>query len=697
MSTPVHPGRRRRAERTGPGRRSGRHSFRALAGAVLFLALGSLWQAAAPPNVSAAQTDLTFISSSTWSVDPAAGRVHVLAAVTATSRTIDTDGRHYYYDRLQLTLPAGSTNVVATAAGGPTSVGEPLALAVLSTAPSGVVVSVPFGQRLYSGDSGSFDLAFDVLDPGGSTDRDLRFGHNLMSFPVSAFGSPGAPGSSVAVVFPPNFTVQEEFGGLLRAPSVSGEQVFTSGPIDDSTALNAWFTAVQPVPPSDFGVRLTTIGPLQVTLRYWADDPGWADQVERVLRTSYPVLRDLIGLGDPTETTLTVVEASTQELGGFSGAYDQTNGQVHISYFADPFVIVHEAAHMWFNSDLATDRWVDEGFASYYAQQTIEAVGLVGHPPLLTDRLRKAAVPFNDWNAVVPGSATEGYLYGASLEVARQIAAVAGQDNLRTVWVAARSGRAAYQPTGGPPEESLGSGGSDWRRLLDILEQTTGRSFVPIWRGWVVNTSQAALLTQRSATLDAYAGAQTAAAAWSLPPDVRRSLDNWDFEQATAFMAEARAILSQRDRIVAEAAVEGIAPPTTLKSAFETVGISAASSEAETELAVLSELASARRASIQGDGVARSLGLIGTDPQATLQAARAAFAGGDLAKALTLAEAARSSWEGASTSGQIRFIGAICVLAGAVLLLLLFIWTRGGRVRSRPRTSDGEVASESSS
>ena len=69
--------------------------------------------------------------------------------------------------------------------------GDPLALAVLSTAPSGVVVSVPFGQRLYSGDSGSFDLAFDVLDPGGSTDRDLRFGHNLMSFPVSAFGSPG--------------------------------------------------------------------------------------------------------------------------------------------------------------------------------------------------------------------------------------------------------------------------------------------------------------------------------------------------------------------------------------------------------------------------------------------------------------------------------------------------------------------------
>src|ERR1035437_9384485 len=94
--------------------------------------------------------------------------------------------------------------------------------------------------------------------------------------------------------------VQDEFGGLTRVGSGSGETVFTSGVIDDSTALNAWLTAVKPVPASDFGVRSVTIGPLQVTLRYWADDPGWADQVERVLRSGYPVLRDLIGLGDPT-------------------------------------------------------------------------------------------------------------------------------------------------------------------------------------------------------------------------------------------------------------------------------------------------------------------------------------------------------------------------------------------------------------
>jgi hypothetical protein len=661
--------------------------LRALASAVLLLVAGSVWQAAVPPGVAAAQTDLTFTSNSTWNVDPGAGRVHVLASVTATSHTSDSDGRRYYYDQLQLTLPEGATGF------GATSLGQSLGIDVLSTTSSGVILVVALGQRLYSGQSGWFSLSFDLVDPGGSTDRDLRFGRNLMSFPVSAFGSPGQPGSSVTVVFPSSFTVQEEFGGLARVATGSSDIVFASGVIDDSTTLNAWFTAVQPVPASGFSVRLISVGPLQVVLRYWADDPGWADQVERVLRAGYPVLRDLIGLGDPIRTTLSVEEATSQQLGDFSGAYDQTNGKVSISYFADPFVIVHEAAHMWFNSTLSSERWVNEGFASYYAQQTIDKLGLTGHGPVLTDQLRRAAVPFNDWTGVaVPSSATDGYLYGASLDVARQIAAIAGQDGLRSVWAAARSGLAAYQPISGPRDEILADGGLDWRRLLDLLEQTTGRSFVSIWRGWVVNSTQASLLEQRRATLDVYAQALTAAGSWNLPPDIRRSLDNWDFDQATALMAQARTTLNQYGQIVAQAALEKTTPPPSLQRTFETGGTAAASLEAANELAVLDELASARRASSEDNGVTRAVGLIGTDPEANLVAARAAFSSGDLAKAMSLASAARLSWQSASTAGQFRVLGGICVFIGLLILLLVFVWTRGGKFQPGPGIAGGEAA-----
>ncbi len=187
------------------------------------------------------------------------------------------------------------------------------------------------------------------------------------------------------------------------------------------------------MPASDFRVRYVTIGPLNVSLRYWADDAGWADQVELVLRAGYPLLRDMIGLGDPTDDD-----------GHRRGSLDpgdrrlqrrlqRTTGRVQVSYFADPFVILHEMAHMWFNGDLVSDRWVQEGFASYYAQQAVDKLGFTDHAPVLTDRMRQAAVPLNDWvSPAEPNSATDAYLYGATLEVAREIAAQAGQSGLRS-------------------------------------------------------------------------------------------------------------------------------------------------------------------------------------------------------------------------------------------------------------------------
>jgi len=328
----------------------GSNGVRVLAAAAILFAGVSTLQAAVPDRVAAAQTDLSFVSSTTWTADPAAARIHVQVALTATSHTVDTGSRRYFYDEIQLVLPPSASASVAMSA-----TGVALPVTVQSASNSGVIVVVGLGQRLYSGQSGYVRLQFDLVDFGGSPDRDLRISRNLFSFPVWAFGSPGVPGSSVTVVFPSGFTVQEEFGGLTRSVFGSGEVVFSSGTLDDPTDLSAWFTAVQPVPQSDFRSRSVMIGPLHVALRYWADDPGWADRVELVLRAGYPILGELIGLGDPISTTLTVNEASTQEIGGFSGSYDQASGNVQISYFADPFVVLHEAAHMWFNG--SSGRW----------------------------------------------------------------------------------------------------------------------------------------------------------------------------------------------------------------------------------------------------------------------------------------------------------------------------------------------------
>ncbi|MGZ6273525.1 MAG: hypothetical protein ACXWM8_04455, partial [Candidatus Limnocylindrales bacterium] len=489
-----------------------RSGVRVLCAVAILLVGASTLQAAVPARLAAAQSDLDFVSNSTWTADPIAARVHVHVALTATSHTLDTGDRRYFYDQIQLVLPPA-----ADAFGATDSAGEALPITVQSTSDSGVTVVVGLGQRLYSGQSGSIGINFDLIDPGGSPDRDLRISHNLMSFPVWAFGSPGTPGSSVTVHFPSDFTVQEEFGGLTRAVFGSGEVVFSSGTIDDSTDLSAWFTAVQPVPQTDFLSRYVTIGPLHVALRYWADDPGWADRIEHVLRTGYPVLSRLIGLGDPISSALTVTEASTQSIGGFSGSYDETTGTVQVSYFADPFVILHEAAHMWFNADLIGDRWIQEAFASYYAEQTVLDLGLVDHAPVLTPRLSQAAVPLNDWVTTgQPSSATDAYLYGATLEVAKEIAAIAGQNGLQGVWAAARSGLAVYQPNHATTGELAVNGPVGWQQLLDLLERTTGQQYGALWSKWIVDPGQAPLLQQRAAARRAYADAQVAAGSWDL-------------------------------------------------------------------------------------------------------------------------------------------------------------------------------------
>jgi hypothetical protein len=474
--------------------------------------------------------------------------------------------------------------------------------------------------------------------------------------------------------------VQEQFGDLTSTTDSVGKTIFSSGSVPDATAVNAWFTASKPVPASDFRVRYATVGPLQVTLRYWSDDLGWADQVERILQSGYPLLREQIGLGDPTATSLTVEEATTQGIGGFSGEYDQTNGLVKISYFADPIVILHEVAHLWFNGDLASDRWIDEAFASFYAEQTVLQLGLADHAPGLSDALMGAAIPLNDWtDAEDPDSVTEAYLYAGSLEAAREIARIAGLDGLRQVWVQARAGQATYGRPDVAASEPPAGGVMDWRRMLDYLEQATGKSYTTIWRKWVLTSSQTPLLEERAAALSDYQETQAQAGSWDLPPDVRQALGSWQFDQAQAMLRQVREVLGLRQEIATTAPIEGTIPPSTLQTTFETVGTSAAAAEAVRELGVLSELAAARQAQADNGGAARAVGLLGTDPDADLAAARSAFADGDNDRAASLADSARSAWAGAAGAGQIRILGALSGTAGTLLLLFLYIWTRPGR------------------
>ena len=146
-----------------------------------------------------------------------------------------------------------------------------------------------------------------------------------------------------------------------------------------------------------------------------------------------------------------VQEAVSRAAGGYAGLFAPAERRIEVAYWADPLVVLHEAAHGWFNGGLVADRWASEGFASLYAQRAAGKLKVRDTSPKLTAAVGKAAIPLNAWpnTAGDDGGAdlpTETYGYAASLALARAIAARAGDDALQRVWAAASARVGAYQP-----------------------------------------------------------------------------------------------------------------------------------------------------------------------------------------------------------------------------------------------------------
>ncbi len=125
-------------------------------------------------------------------------------------------------------------------------------------------------------------------------------------------------------------------------------------------------------------------------------------------------------------------EALSRNTTGFAGRYNPPAGQIEIAYYATSFVILHEAAHAWFDGGLLADRWASEGFASYYALRAAKAIGEKNvKGDVLTPALEKVRIPLNAWAA--PGEdpvAVENAEYAAALALATEIGKRAGATGL---------------------------------------------------------------------------------------------------------------------------------------------------------------------------------------------------------------------------------------------------------------------------
>jgi hypothetical protein len=652
------------------------------AAVVTLLLVASLALVATPSPARAATPDLTLVTAATYDVQPARSRVAVTTLITATNHLHDTVTKRFYFQTAYLAVMPGTSGFKITTPGAKPTV------SVSARRSTYTLLKLDFGTKLGAGKSVILTLHFDIRDPGGAPGRVVRISPSIVSFTAWAFASADTPGSSVSIRFPAGYNVTIGRGPLSGpATGSTGSLVWTSGTLATPLTFIADVTADRP---GDYATRSLSaiVGDVtaQVSLLSWPDDTAWRDRVGDLVVRGLPALGSDIGLAWPIDQPLTVQEALVWNTGGYAGLFDPAADRIQISYTASSGVVLHEAAHAWFNGRLVADRWAAEAFASYYADQAAHVLKIKITSPVLTAALRASAFPLNAWPAIGTASpAAESYGYAASLAFARAVAARAGPVAMRAIWARAAAGIGAYQPASG--NEVLGRA-PDWRGLLDLFEDTTGHSFTDLWRAWIARPEDLPLLDARASARAAYDKAVADAGSWQLPKSIRDAMRAWQFDAAAQALAGAEAVLDQRRQLEAAAVAAGLSLPTTLETVFEgDRGIPAAAAEASAELGTIQAIQEAAATQPHGTGTPTLLveiGLLGADPAARIADADAAFAAGHLDTAIDAASQATAAWTSAESTGRARIVSAGLLML-ALLLLGRMLVLRRRRPVDRPR------------
>jgi hypothetical protein len=635
--------------------------------------------AGAPPAL-AADTDVTLVTDAAYEVHPDDRLVHVTVRIMARNHRAETKTRRFYAEHAYLAVQPGVSGLRLGGAPG-------AKVRVARRTAAYTLLRIDFGKRLYGGSSRAYTLAFDLRDAGSRKGGQVRIGGSLASFPVWAYASDGAKGSTVTVEFPAGYDVHVERGTFDRtATTDDGGTRLTAGPLASPTT---WFAVVLGEREASYADTPLSVPAgaqeIPLVIRAWDEDPAWARRVGGLLERALPALAADTGLPWPDTEPTIVREAATRSAGGHASLFDPAQDLIEIAYWADDMAVLHGATHGWFNGGLLADRWANEGFASLFAERAAAALDVKARSPELSDEVAGARIPLNAWPAAAEDADpdAEAYGYAASLTLAREIAARAGDAGLRAVLAAAAARIGAYQPpaTGGATNAGTGSPGTlpgaaretlqaapDWRALLDLLEEPPGSDFTDLWRTWVVREDEAALLDARAEARHSYERTLALADGWALPVAIRDALRAWQFESAERLMADARTVLAQRTAVEARSARHGVAAPATMRWLFEAGRLPEASREAEAELNALLVLEGALAERHEDADILTRIGMLGEDPESDVTAARAAFEAGSMDRVLAAADGAFTSWNGAWQEGRRRALFAVAVLATVLVL-----------------------------
>ena len=633
---------------------------------------GALWLAVlllpllSPGSARAAEYEMSTVTR--YVVDPAAGKIAVTVEVKFTNTTPDPPGQVSAFDRVEMAIHDGASQVTAEDAMGSLGVD-------LGTRGGVRLASVKPRSRVGYQGVVSFTLSYLLLD-GSAPGVHVRA--HVVKLGVWGFGT----SSQVTVELPGSYQARADGDPMVIAAD-GGVLRLTSGPIPNPAG---WLALVTASRPSSYVTHEASValasGTVDLQVRAWSDDASWGERTLALFVASLPMLEKATGLPYPRVGPLVVTEAVGGEGSTGDGASQSASiAEIQVAFDASPFALLHQAAHVWIGEHLAADRWIREGLASHYAARAAPGlqVALPYDPAARATQLAADARPLVGWGAGADGAAADTYAYAESWAFVDRIGTAVGEGQLGKALRRVTAGITAYDPI--DPDLRAPSGlpfpPVDTRRFLDQLTAASGVDLAAMFGDVAFGPAADGELAQRAAARADLGRLTAAAGDWGAPDPIRAAMAGWRFDEARQGIVEAAAWLVQRDALLARIGTAGLTTPQRLRGRF-TVGGGGQSARAEldAERVVVDAYVRLQERVMAPRGPLDTIGLLAADdPRQLLGEAAVSFSRGDLQAAVQALDRTALQLNRAPTNGAVRIASAAVLLA----VIGLFVTRTKGR------------------
>ena len=490
----------------------------------------------------------------------------------------------------------------------------------------------------------------------------------------------GYDSGTVNVLIPDGFEVNFYAGSTLTpSGDKNGFTTYTSGSVPEP--YNYW-SCLEAENPTALTSSTVTTGGQTFTIKVWPEDPRWGSKVSADVTAYVPKLEDLTGLTMPGGT-IVLQEAGISQLGEYIGGYSPKTGTASIAENTDDATVAHELSHIWFNSSMFADTWMNEGLAVFSEQ----VAGSGNYTPCKDPGVAPGSATLNNWKYLDMNSTTADedvvdWQYAESCWLMTDISKIVGPANFKAIIVAASKDEIPYVGAGPAEKSPAVDGAITIKALLDLIDE---RGMVPAGvkdldeTQTLLSTYDTALtktdLTARSAARATYHALATSAGTWKMPYVIRAAMASWDWDTATSAMDTATKILALRAQIEKAASwvkLDG----TTLQTQFEGAKTK---SDLDSLLALAQKEADATATVNQAidlnngnHSLFQTVGLVGSDPASLIATAKTDLAQIKPDEAGASAQSAIDMINKSGDQGTVR-VGAVVGALLALLLLVVFL------------------------